>query len=216
MKSGGNMISNSLGRQAGRMTRESGVVVRGWGRLLAGCVGLLALAACATSNVQVFVPQQETAVRQFQYAIDYKQRHELILRASERGPKFERTFKAVYQTFEKVVEVFPEDRQVTPLARLEMAEMLAGLDVTGIDASEKQLRDALVSLQQIEQDYPEYEYVQAKSIYDQARVWVKLQDFAKAQSAFRNVIETYGRNQDIRIRRIVQIANLQYQKTYVK
>lgn len=209
-------------------TRLKGMTVfRGEARVTgAGTIVAFALLAVIVSSAigcnrvrqdyEIYVPQQETAIDQFKYAVNYKNRYELILRGPDRNEKFFQSRAAVREVFAKVVELFPEDRMVTPLAKLELADMKAGLDVTRIEPSRPELLEAAQMLRQLQEEYPDYPYVQGKALFDEGRVWLKLEDYPKAQEAFRRVIEDYKAHEDERLQMIARMANMQYQRTYVK
>lgn len=179
-------------------------------------VASMLLAGCSRgSDPKVYVPIQETAQLQYAYAVNYRSKNELILRDQKDMERLERTREAVRQTFEKVVEYFPNDREVTPLARLDLADMQAKLDQPKWKATKRELKRAIETFQGLRAEYPEFEFVQVKASYDEAMCWKSLGEFEKAQSMFRDVAENYRNNKDQFIRSLAGLAQYHYQQTYV-
>lgn len=165
---------------------------------------------------KVFVPVQKSAEEQFAYAVRERDRNFLVLRNREASAKRLEARHTVRRSFEMVIENFPEDRKVTPLARLEVADMTAGIDAGADTVSPRQLRDAISQFEGIRNDYPENDFVQAKTIYDEALCRKLLKEYDKAQALFKEVSEEFAASKDKDIRDLVRLSNYQYQQTYVK
>lgn len=168
------------------------------------------------SEQKAFVPIQETAQKQYAYAVSFRSKNELYLRDFKDMPRMMNTRETVRQTFAKVVEYFPADREVTPLARLDLAEMKGMLDVPKVAPSKRQLKAAVKELQALRTEFPEFEYIQAKSRFDEAVCLKNLGQFEKAQGLFKDVSESYKDNKDKSIRSLAGMAQFQYQQTYVR
>lgn len=177
---------------------------------------LLTLLAGCESAPTVFVPTQPTAQSQYAYAVDYRSQHELVLRNKSKKEKWERTRAAVWKSFERVVELYPEDRTVTPLARLELADMRAGLDFSGVEPGTSDLKQAIAEFQQLQRDYTNFDFIQAKARYDEALCWKTLERYDRSQVLFKEVIDTYATHKDPVIQGIVERSNVFYQRVYVK
>lgn len=186
---------------------------------LAAALGALVFisAACARQpTTQVFIPLQKTARQQYQYALDTEAKQELVLSARDRYDRMLRGRETVLQGYARVVEYFPEDREVTPLARMKLAEITCGQDISNYRATDADQRDALKQFEKIMADYPENDFVQAKAKFDQAMCYRKLKEYERAQTLFKEVEETYIDHKDQGIKRIVYYAHQFYQQTYVK
>lgn len=185
-----------------------------WGTfvLLIGC----ALATSCSRAPQVFIPEQPTARQQYEYAVNYRESKDIALRHKEDLEEWNQARLAVRMTFAKVEELFPEDRVETPLAKLEVADMLAGLDGTFAEVSNREIRGAIALFQGLQEDYPGYDFVQSKARYDEAQCWRRLKKFEKAQEKYREVAEGYLYHENPSIRRIAGMAQVHYQKVYVK
>lgn len=164
----------------------------------------------------VFIPLQDTAYNQYQYAVRERQRNEIALRDRTASPRREDARRAVAAAFRMVVEQFPEDRAWTPLARLDLADMQAGLDVSGGRASASDLKASIAEFRRLREEFPELEYIQAKARYDEAVAWRELKDFGRAQELFKEVSDLYRASSEKDLQYIAQMADLAYQKTYIK
>lgn len=185
-------------------------------RLLLPALAAIFLSLGCERAPTVYVPTQPTAQAQYAYAINYRNQHELLLRNRSKKEQWERTRAAVREAFQKVVELYPEDRNVTPLARMELADMRAGLDLSGVEPSESDLEWAINELQQLQRDYPTFDFIQAKARYDEALCWKELERYDRSQVLFKEVIDTFSTHKDPVIQGIVERSNIFYQRVYVK
>lgn len=177
--------------------------------------------ACGSRAPRIYVPRQESAGEQFLYATRYRDAHNLGLIARDDQERIENTRRVVAQTFSKVVEYFPEDRTFTPLAKLELSEIRGGMDTKAVSPSKSDLRAAVKDFQQLRADYPEDEYIQVKSRWDEAMLWKELSNrgfgrhYGKAQELFRILAEDYRGHDDVSIQLIAQQAARQYQQLFI-
>ena len=105
---------------------------------------------------------------------------------------------------------------MTPLAKLELADMRAGLDLSAAKPSPGDLEWAIARLQELQRDYPTFEFIQAKARYDEALCWKSLERYDRSQVLFKEVIDTFATSKDPVIQAIVERSNMLYQRTYVK
>lgn len=192
--------------------------MRNFGAAIALAVGVLSLAGCLRSKVETFVPIQKSAAEQYRYAANYRANKTLSLRDARDLNRMMETREAVRQHFEKVAIYFPEDRSVTPLARLEVAEMVGALDHERAASmvSRRDRRRAIKQFQTIRKEYPEIDFIQAKTSFDEALCLKNLKEYEKAQEMFRKVKEQYATHKDDTIKSIARLASFYYQQTYVK
>lgn len=165
---------------------------------------------------QVFIPLQKTAKEQFVYALDHRQKNDLILRNKEQPARASEARVSIRSAFEMVVVHFPEDLEVTPMAKLELAKMQAGMDQTRTTPRDSDVRKAISEFQKIRMVYPELEFIQAEARFDEAMCWKVLKDYEKAQALFKEVADTYAGSEDEDVKRLVQVSQIYYQQTYVK
>lgn len=183
--------------------------------LIAIVLALPWMEACKRAP-QVFVPTQPTAQAQYAYAVNYRNQHELILRNKSKQDQWERARAAVWEAFSKVAELYPEDRNVTPLARLELADMRAGLDLSGVKPSPEDIRWSIERFQELQREYPTFDFIQAKARYDEGLCWKNLERYDRSQVLFKEVIDMFGTHKDPVIQSLVERSNVLYQRTYVK
>lgn len=171
---------------------------------------------CAAPGPKVYVPHQPTAKMQYAYANSYRARQNLILRDVSNSGRWSDTRKALEKAFAMVIELYPEDLQYTPLAKLEIAEIRAGLDFSaGEGTSRRELRRGIRLFQGLQEDYPEIHYIHAKAMLDEALTWKELRRFDRLQALLVAIIEIYGDSEEPEIRLIVAGAKAIYQQVYV-
>ena len=200
------MAANRFWRRCGSVVRQVAILA----------LGVSLLSGCRRASITVYVPLQESAQSQYRYAIDHRGTQELLLRDKGNPARLMRARQQVMQTFDKVVEFFPQDRLGTPLAKLEIAEMMAGLDISNLRPSKKELRGAIDYLQDLRADYPEIEYIQAKALLDEALCWNSLQRYDRGQPLLRRVADAYATHEDDIIRTVGRYAAFLYQQIYVQ
>lgn len=179
-------------------------------------LGIVLLSGCRRASLTIYVPLQESAQSQYRYAIDHRGTQELLLRDKGNPARLRRVREEVMQTFYKVVEYFPQDRMGTPLAKLEIAEMMAGLDISNLLPNKKELRGAIDYLQDLRADYPEMEYIQAKALLDEALCWNSLGRFDRGHPLLRRVADAYATHEDDVIRTVGRYAAFLYQQIYIQ
>jgi tetratricopeptide (TPR) repeat protein len=210
--------SHSIPSRRGK-PREEGPAAGGRCRAAVGRIRLLLAGAasillgCVYSEQTVNVPVKESAAEQYSYAIQYRQDKNLKLIVDKK--KFLKAREVVRQVINKVSENFPDDRMFTPLAKLDAAEMDAGLDDSRVEVSRRQVHQAIERLGSLAKDYPEYDYIQAKSLYDRGLCYKRLGEFPQAQECFKEVRDRFKKHANKEIRRIVDMAVAYYNQTYV-
>lgn len=172
----------------------------------------LLLAGCARGP-RVTVPLQENAEKQYGYALQHRANSNLILITDKDTLKKERAIAREH--FRKVVEFFPNDRKATPMAKLEMLEMDASLDTSRIEVAPGQLRDSIRQFQKLAGDYPEFEFIQAKTLLDQGLCYNQLHDFAKAMASFQQLRDKFAQSTDKHIRDLSRLGAYFYNQSHV-
>lgn len=188
-------------------------------RLLAPIVALLLtawllpLAGCLHHKPEINVPIEQNAAAQYNFAVKYRDDANLPLILDKKKMMFSRS--VVRENFKKVADYFPQDRKYTPLAKLELIEIDAGLDEKRVEPSTRQEHAALRELDRLAREYPEFTFVQAKTLYDQGLIYKRMGDFAQAQDRFKLLRDRYTGNPDAIIANLAQRAAYYYNKTYV-
>ena len=180
---------------------------------------LAALAiGCRSAAPEVFVPVMQTAAEQYAYALKFKEssRAELVTDKD----KYEKAREVIMQTYAKVPENFPDDRQFTPLAKLDIIDMRCGFDSQRVKLEgreqERVMHQAIRDLADLAQKYPENEQVQAKTLYDRGMCHKALGEFNKMQEYFKALIDKYSKSLDSTIQNLARRADYFYKHTYVK
>lgn len=172
------------------------------------------LAGCSWfSGPVVSVPVQANAAQQYRYAVE--QRKQMSLELITKPKKLAEARLVVRKEFEAVSKNFPDDRKFTPLAKLEVIEMEAGFDHRKIHPSSGELHDAIKQFAALAKLYPEYDFIQAKAMYDQGTCHRLLSEFPQAQDCFKQVRDRFARHPDKVISDLAAMAGQYYNEVYV-
>jgi len=133
---------------------------------------------------QVFVPEHETAREQYWFA--YTKHQETLIPPSDPKSR-ERRLKQILAGYQKVVDLFPDDRDYTPLAKLQIGELYR---------SYKLLPEALKMSESIIADYGDIEFIDAKARYDRGRALEELGRAAEAQQAYKDCMDRHKDSKD--------------------
>ena len=172
---------------------------------LAWMIAALFATACMYSRPIVTVPKQESAQAQYRKAVETRANMRLALMRNEK--KYRRGRDIARQTMEKVPEYFPDDRRWTPLARLDVIELSAGLDSPRVDPSRRQIQSAVEQLRNLADAYPEFEFIQAKTRYDEGLCLNLLKNYPEAKGRFLELRELFKDHTDPQIQDLVKKAN---------
>lgn len=176
-------------------------------------LGVSLLTGCITHQIAVTVPVMENPRAQYLKANDYMNQCNLPLITDEKH--YQTARETIRQTFAKVIEYFPEDRSYTPLAKLQIIEMEAGLDSERVRVPASKIRDAIEKLAALAQEYPEFEFVQVKTLYQEGQCHRLLKQYGDAQECFRLVRDDYKASTDPYIKDMVDKAAYFYNKVEV-
>lgn len=171
----------------------------------------LLLAGCGRGP-KVTIPWQDTASKQYGYALQYREDSNLELIGDLK--RFMKTRAIVREHYVKVAEFFPGDQKYTPLAKLEVVEMDAGLDSSRVKTADRERRQGLRRLQELATQYPDYEYIQAKALFDQGLIYQALHEYPQAQACFQKVRDKFVNSKNGDIRELARMGGFLYNKTY--
>lgn len=191
-------------------------MIRAAGRLSPIVAMVLAGVACSLSKPTVFVPVLGSAAEQYDYALRYRERNDFAMRDTDDPKRSKEAREAVRQNYKKVIEYYPQDREATPLAKLDLAYMEAKFDLPRVEATRGELKACITMLQELQGQYQEHDYVQAKSLFDEALCWRALGEFEKAQRIFKSIVDLYEGHDDRFVRSLAGMAKYQYQQTYIE
>jgi tetratricopeptide (TPR) repeat protein len=180
----------------------------------------LALAGCSMfeSRPLVVVPIQKDAAAQYACANHYRERQQIELIAD--ATRYAKARDEVMQTYQKVIDYFPNDREYGPLAELDIVSMRCGFDsrravMTGRQFK-KTMRQALDDLQALMKRCPAYDYVQVKGLYFSGRCHLLLKDYRAAQGDFRQARDRFIKNDNTKVKALAEVAAAYYKQVYVE
>lgn len=178
------------------------------------------LAGCRHAAMQVIVPVQPSAAEQYAYAKNYqdKARIDLILDDDE----FMRQRQVVIQTYEKVAEYFPDDRQFTPLSKLDVIILKCGFDsqIDRLKFSDRErskvMTSAIDELSALARKYPENDAVQAQSLYLSGQCYMQMKNFVESQKYFKQVRDDYMQSDNATLKALAEHAAALYNQVYTQ
>jgi hypothetical protein len=201
-------------RTASGKSRRRAAAVRA---VSAAIVAMLAL-ACRHHGPVVNVPAQATAAEQYAYAKQYQAGRKVELIGGRQD--YMKAREVVKETYRKVGENFPDDRQFKPLAELDVIMMECGFDSPRVEMSERETRRAMTrgidDLDELARAYPEHEYAQAMSLYLRGMCYMRMNESAEAQQCFKAVRDTYKNNGNELIKHLADNAAIYYNQVYVE
>jgi hypothetical protein len=178
---------------------------------------LVGLTGCIFGKPPVAtVPIKATAVEQYKFASDQQARTNLPLILDKTRYREQR--EVLRQVYQKVIDNFPADRVFTPLAKLDVIEIGLGLSdspTVRIIPSASQVHQAIEQVKAVAKDYPEYEFIQAKSLYLEGMYHKFLGEYPQAQPCFKEVMDKFANSKDKSIGLIVLNAKKAYDQVYV-
>lgn len=163
-------------------------------RFCAACFVALSLSlmmwGCAARNAAppeaFFIPEQDTALDQFQYA---QYLHSTTMPSTDRAKRQEQMMRIV-QAYEMVYTRFPDDRLATPRARVVVGMLYARMPEPHFKA------EALTKLADVERSYPDIDLVLAPALFNQGLLYDQMGRYEQAQAKYREVFERWGNSQE--------------------
>ena len=161
-----------------------------------GVVAAAATTGCASGRGYL-IPDKETAAQQYLKAVEERsQRQRLITK------DLDRKFAPVIAAFRKVVDRFPDDETYTPLALIDIGDVYRkGLRKPG---------KAMKYYERVFENYPNSDFLQARSMIAMARCRLQMGANAKAQGQFKEIVDVFEGHPDPQIAQIVAEAKQQY------
>lgn len=152
---------------------------------------------------KLVIPDFPTAAEQFQFAMLYKSNQmtapDVRRRRKQSGNRI--------TCFGRVVERFPDDTKVTPLAKLEIADLRRGIGQ--YDAAEALYRDVIAK-------NGADDYFHVRALYSIARGFSQKFMHQKAKDIFREVFEKFPDNRNPMVAEIVDKARSYYLEVKVE
>lgn len=133
---------------------------------------------------EFFIPEQETAEKQFAYAEYIRDRTPPSADEKRRQQQMEQ----IIQAYQKVIDLFPQDREVTPLSKC----MIGMLYLRTPDRK----ADGARLLHEVDQLYPDNNTTQIRALLHLGYYYDDLGQFETAQELYREVFERWGNSTD--------------------
>jgi len=137
--------------------------------------------ACLTAchRQPIIIPDFNTSTEQYIFAKNLKDQS---LMESPKQRKKEEHLEALILAYNKVIERFPEDLRVTPLAWTEVAD---------IYFRKEDYKESLRLYETVLRKYPDQDDVVCKSLFGSARCYDHLKDYEKALSYYKQCYERF-------------------------
>lgn len=164
--------------------------------VLGGC-SLPGRAQSAPAAEKLIIPDYPTPKEQYNFARMYQSSQ---VRTSDKLRRDTQLDKAI-QAYRKVLELYPNDEQFTPLALLNIG------DCVGM---KKDYRGARAVYAEASQRWPHLELIQARAAYSTARTLDQEQKFEEGKVIYKNIMEQYGNSEDPAVRQIAKLSAQNY------
>jgi tetratricopeptide (TPR) repeat protein len=148
----------------------------------------------------IFIPEQNTAYDQFRYA-------EYLRRSLVPSPDQERRAEQmtqVIEAYERVYELFPDDIESTPQAKLMVGMLYA--------RTPNQKDKAIEMLREVELRYSNNDDILARSLYHQGLLMDQARRYEEAQYKYKEVVDRYGTSEDPVLLRFARQARERYNR----
>lgn len=166
------------------------------------CFILIFLSSCARNPI--IIPEYENATEQFIFAKGLKD-NTIILQQSDLDEETRK--RALKDAFRSVIERFPDDRRVTPLAWVELAEL---------HYRQEEFKEALEIYNTVLENYPDQDDVVCQSLYGLGRCHDQLGNYKKALSFYKECYKRFENDPRPHLNIIAKQAKYNYSRIRVK
>ena len=163
---------------------------------------LAGVGACARNSI--VVPEFKTATEQYIFA---KNLRDSTLLGEIKGKKLSKRNKAIVLAYKTVIERFPDDLRVTPLAWVDLAD---------IHYRMKHYRKAARLYKEVLQKYPDQDDVVCKALYGAGRAYDHLKEYEKALSYYKQCYERFENDSRSILAIMGKQARLRYSRIRIK
>jgi tetratricopeptide (TPR) repeat protein len=153
---------------------------------------------------RIFVPELGTAREQLAFA---RQRRLTTIIPKSDVEKRDMRLAQVLAAYEKVVELFPDDLEFTPVARLQVCELRLRY---GQPAEALKLSEAILAI------YGDLPYEDARARYLRGRSLEELGARAEAQAAYKDCLDRYVDSDDEAVKMVVALCRDLYERVVVE
>lgn len=168
--------------------------------LFLGCV--LILTGC--SRTPIIVPEFNTATEQYIFAKNLKDQTVLV---NPKGKERKIRDDSIILAYQSVIDRFPEDQKVTPLAWVELGDTYFRL--SNID-------EAIVYYETCLEKYPHQDDIYCKALFGAARTHDRLKNFEKAIDYYKKCYQRFENDKRPFLAVIGQQARINFSRIRVK
>ncbi len=151
-----------------------------------------AVSGCAGGK-KIYIPEQANAQSQYKYAMEF--RRMCMLTPSENRAMEQ--YPAVIASYEKVLELYPDDKVHTPLAYLDLGDLHFAL---------KDYKQALRYYDRAIDRYPDMDHIQAYAKLNRGISLESQGDIRRAREMYKECIDLYAGHQRESVQEVVRQA----------
>ncbi|MCX7045122.1 MAG: tetratricopeptide repeat protein [Candidatus Sumerlaeota bacterium] len=168
--------------------------------LLIALAGLSLLASACRPGQSILVPKQANAYNQYRFAYEYRNRAMQFLVPPDKRPEM---YERIVKTYEAVIEFYPEDTDVTPLAYVDLGD---------IYAEQRKFSDAFSYFEMAQKKYATNDKIQAYSRLRRGELYEITGKKVKARDLYKECYEMYQGHPDKAVKEISDRAYKLYNK----
>ncbi len=161
-------------------------------------------ALCACHREPIIIPDYPSATEQYLFA---KKQKETAFLAPSRDTKRKEQITAAIMAFERVIERYPDDLRVTPLAWMDLGDMYL---------HNKDYKEAVKNYETVLQKYPDQDDAVCKSLYGMGRAYDGLKDYEKALDYYKQCFERFENDKNQLLAMLGRQARQSYGRIRIK
>ncbi|HPB31777.1 MAG TPA: tetratricopeptide repeat protein [Candidatus Sumerlaeota bacterium] len=170
--------------------------------LISFMLAICALTAGCHSKAAILIPDFETAAEQYMFAKNMRERS--FFHAEK---KDERRDKAIVMAYDKILERFPDDMKITPLAYVELGD---------IHYRRKDYKKAIAIYEKSILKYSTQDEIVCKALFGAASAYDHQKDFEKAMNYYKMCYERFESDQRAFLAVIGAQARINYSKIRIR
>ena len=171
-------------------------------KLFVFLVVLICVVSC--SKNPIIIPEFNTATEQFLFAKNLKDKG---IYEQPKGKDRKIHDRAVTQAYQNVIDRFPDDKKVTPLAWIELGDIYFKL---------KDYDKTLFYYETAKHQYPNQDDIQCRALFGTARTHDRLKNFEEAISLYRQCFMRFENDSRPYLAIIGQQARINYSRIRVQ
>lgn len=152
----------------------------------------------------ILVPEFNTATEQYIFAKNLKDQTMLV---NPKGKERKIREDSIILAYQSVIDRFPEDQRVTPLAWIELGD---------IYFRQNEIDEAIVYYETAFQKYPHQDDIVCKALFGSARAYDRIKDYEKAIDYYKKCFQRFENDKRTFLATIGQQARINYSRIRVK